>query len=144
MPVNAREASSGPAFVWAVLAEDVSTRAEVPALITGGRSAFLARGCEVAEPAECSFFVESRRGEVVVQILAELDSSRVFASLRFDLARDGAADALRTLASQDSLTLHAFAADGSPLGTAHAPIGVARRMWVESALERAARGAATT
>ncbi len=129
------------AFVWAIAAEDVTTGAAALALVSGGRSAYLAQGREAAEPAECSFFVESRRGEVVVQILAELDVARVFASLRFDLARPGAADALRKLASQDSLTLHALSADGSPLGTAHLPLGVARRAWVESALLRATRAA---
>lgn len=138
---SARTARSTLAFVWALDAEEVRSRRRVVALVAGGRSTF--EPCDAAsshEYGECSFFVESRRGEVVVQLLAELETSRVFATLRFDLS-NGGAEALRRLRSQDLLTLHALSSDGALLGTAHAPLGVARRAWLDSALSRATRGA---
>lgn len=128
-------------FVWSVAAEDVLSNRVVIALIAGGRSVF-EPWFEVAssDPGECCFFVESHRGEVGVQILADLGTSRVFVSMRFDLAKGGA-EALRLLRSQTLLTIHAVSLEGALLGTAHVEIGVARAAWLDSALARAARGA---
>ncbi len=139
---TARPVHGALPFVWSIQAEDVGSSRAVIALVAGGRSAFEPRpSARAHDTEECSFFVESRRGEVVIQLLAELEPCRVFASMRFDLAADGAAEALRTLRAQTSLTLHALSPSGALLGTAHLPIGVARRAWLDSALERAARGA---